>query len=141
MHPVPCRSHTYVLVMSKAHRLLVQNIRDPSNCLPFRGRPPSPLCPLRYPALFGILRNNILTAEARHSMAFCTLLARRLILLNWKHNLPPSYTRWVKEVLHNLKLERLRFSLKGSLRKFDKIWNPLLFIIGSLDITPEESDV
>lgn len=92
-------------------------------------------------ALFGIPNNNILTAEARHSMAFCTLLARRLILLNWKHNLPPSYTRWVKEVLHNLKLERLRFSLKGSLRKFDKIWNPLLLIIDSLDITPEESDI
>jgi len=49
-----------------------------------------------------------------------------------------SYDRWIKEVLHNLKLERLRFSLKGSLKRFDKTWNPLLSIIDSLDIMPEE---
>ena len=77
-------------------------------------------------ALFGIPYSNTLTVEAQHSLAFCTLFARRLILLTWKQALPPSYDRWIKEVLYNLKLERLRFSLRGSLRKFDKTWNPLL---------------
>lgn len=89
-------------------------------------------------ALFGISHGSTLTAEAQHSLAFCTLLARRLILLNWKQALPPSYDRWIKEVLHNLKLERLRFSLRGSLRRFDKTWNPLLSIIDSLNIIPVE---
>uniref|UniRef100_A0A8P4GNT1 Reverse transcriptase zinc-binding domain-containing protein n=1 Tax=Dicentrarchus labrax TaxID=13489 RepID=A0A8P4GNT1_DICLA len=92
-------------------------------------------------ALFGIPSNNTLSAKARHSMAFCTLLARRLILLNWKQAFPPSHDRWIKEVLYNLKLERLRFSLRGSLKSFDRIWNPLLSIIESLDIVPEESDI
>ena len=88
-------------------------------------------------ALFGISHGSTLTTEAQHSLAFCTLLARRLILLKWKQALSPSYDRWIKEVLHNLKPERLRFSLRGSLRRFDKTWNPLLSIIDSLDI-PEE---
>ncbi len=34
---------------------------------------------------------------SRHAAAFATLLARRLILLKWKHTLPPSYDRWIKE--------------------------------------------
>ena len=89
-------------------------------------------------ALFGIPYSNTLTVEAQHSLAFCTLFARRLILLTWKQALPPSYDRWIKEVLYNLKLERLRFSLRGSLRKFAKTWNPLLSIIDSLDIIPDE---
>ena len=100
------------------------------------GADPHPLT-----ALFGIPHTNAFSSEAQHCMAFCTLLARRLILLNWKHTLPPSHSRWVKEVLFNLKLERLRFSLKGSLRKFDKTWDPLLSIIDTLDIVPEETDI
>ena len=92
-------------------------------------------------AMFGIPHGNTLTAEAQHSMAFCTLHARCLILLNWKQDLPPSYDRWIREVLYNLKLERLRFSLRGSLRKFYKTWNPLLSTIDSLHITPDEWDI
>lgn len=97
--------------------------------------------PHPFTALFGIPHTNAFSSKAQHCMAFCTLLARRLILLNWKHTLPPSYSRWVKEVLFNLKLERLRFSLKGSLRNFEKTWNPLLSIIDTLDIVPEETDI
>ena len=77
----------------------------------------------------------------QHSVSWSTTLARRLILRNWKQALPPSYDRCIREVLYNLKLERLRFSLRGSFRKFDKIWNPLLSIIDSLDIIPDESDI
>ena len=77
-------------------------------------------------ALFGIPHNKELSAEVKHAISFCTLLARRLILLNWKNVLPPSYDRWIKEVLHDLKLERLRFSLRGFLKNFDKVWNPVL---------------
>lgn len=43
-------------------------------------------------------------------------------------------------MLQNVKLERLRFSLRGSLRKFSRTWNPSLTIIDSLDFTPDDVD-
>lgn len=100
------------------------------------GADPHPL-----PAIFGIIQTKSFSSKAQHCMAFCSLLARRLILLNWKHTAPPSYSRWVKEILFNLKLERLRFSLNGSLSKFNRTWDPLLSIIDTLDIEPEETQV
>lgn len=96
------------------------------------------LDPHRLSALFGVPSQKTPTPKARHSMAFCTLSARRLILLCWKQASPPSYNRWIKEVLQNLKPEKLRFSLRGSLRKFTCTWNPLLSIIDLLDIMPDD---
>lgn len=135
MQTVSCRPHSRVLVMPKSS-WIGSKIFDTLHMAYNFVANPHPLS-----ALFGIPHSDILTAEAQHSMAFCTLLARCLILLNWKQALPPSYDRWVKEVLYNLKLERLRFSLRCSLRKFDEIWNPLPSIIDSLDIIPDESDI
>lgn len=58
----------------------------------------------------------------------------RLILLDWKPTRPPSYNRWVKEVLHKLKLEKLRSSLNGSTKKFYDPWFPFLKFVDSPDI-------
>lgn len=57
---------------------------------------------------------------------FITLLARRLILLNWKQSHPPSHNGLIKDIMCHLKLEKLRFVLKGSTEKFYKIWQPFL---------------
>ena len=62
----------------------------------------------------------------RQALAFTSLLARRLILLNWRLFRPPTHNRWIKEVLDNLKLEKLRSSLKGSISTFLETWNPFL---------------
>ena len=59
-------------------------------------------------SLSAVFGNALLTGapkDLRH------LLARRMILLNWKLPNPPAHSRWVVEVLHNLKLEKLRFTL------------------------------
>lgn len=57
---------------------------------------------------------------------FITLLARRLILLNWKQTQPPTHTALVKDVMQHLKLEKLRFTLRGSIEKFHKTWQPFI---------------
>lgn len=57
---------------------------------------------------------------------FITLLARRLILLNWKQIHPPTYTAWLKDVMQHLRLEKLRFTLKGTTERFYKIWQPFI---------------
>lgn len=98
------------------------------------GSEPHPL-----PALFGILQSKPFSSEAQHCMAFCSLLARRLILLKWKCTEPPTFSRWIKEVLFALKLEKIRFSAKGSLSRFGRTWDPLLSIIDTAEVEPEEA--
>lgn len=47
------------------------------------------------------------------------LLARCLILSNWKSDRPPSFCRWICEVMHFLQIEQIRYTLRGSTVNFD----------------------
>ncbi len=60
------------------------------------------------------------------SLVFGMVLAKRMILMEWKSTLPPSFFKWLAEMVSALKLERLRFSRAGRLKMFDKIWGPFL---------------
>ena len=82
-------------------------------------------------AIFGSPSDIDLPAVVKRVLSFSTLLARRLILLDWKLPCPPSYNRWIRDVLYNLKLEKLRFSLNGSTKKFYNIWLPFLIFVDS----------
>lgn len=53
-------------------------------------------------------------------------------LLSWKHPLPLPHNRWVKALLLTINLEKLGFSLKGSLNAFKNAWRLLLIHIESL---------
>uniref|UniRef100_A0A669DKG7 Reverse transcriptase domain-containing protein n=1 Tax=Oreochromis niloticus TaxID=8128 RepID=A0A669DKG7_ORENI len=94
--------------------------------------PPNPLS-----AIFGIPPDLNLSGPLKQALAFTTLLARRLILLKWKLPHPPTHDHWVRDVLFNLKLEKLRFSLKGSIRKFNKIWKSFLLLVDTITLLPE----
>ena len=77
--------------------------------------------------MFGVVPSaSGLSKHDSQMMAFSTLLARRLILCNWKSSAPPSHSRWVREVLSVLKLERIRCTIQGSVKKFQDIWYPFL---------------
>ena len=90
----------------------------------FLGQPMSP-CPLI--GLFGVTPEHLgLTKAQSNSIAFLTLLARRLVLIKWKDCRPPTFTHWVKDALYFLKLEKIRHSLKGSANNYNKIWGPFL---------------
>ena len=88
-------------------------------------------------AIFGIPPDGNLSGSLKQALAFTTLLARRLILLKWKLSHPPSHDHWVREVLYNLKLEKLRFSLKGSISKFRKTWSPFLTLVDTIILLPD----
>lgn len=91
-------------------------------------------------ALFGVPLQPSTSRTMQQVIAFTTLLARRLILFKWKHVQPPSHSRWVKEVLLSVRLEKLRFSLKGSLNAFEKTWRPFLDHVDSLPDLPDCDD-
>ncbi len=88
-------------------------------------------------ALFGLPLDQNLPVTIKHVIAFATLLARCIILQKWKHTSPLTHDRWIKEILECIKLEKLRYSLKGSLATFCKTWILLLNYINSLTISPE----
>ena len=79
--------------------------------------------PNPWSALFGVVPSlPSLSTVKKDLLAFVTLLARRLILLHWKSADSPTHTRWIRDILHFLKLEKLRLSLQGLSDKFNRIW-------------------
>lgn len=82
---------------------------------------PNALC-----ALFGVFPSlPSLSTSKKDVLAFATLLARRLILTNWKSTVSPSHTHLIRDILYFLRLEKIRLLLSGSSNKFGKIWSPL----------------
>ncbi|KAF3833170.1 hypothetical protein F7725_026835 [Dissostichus mawsoni] len=58
-------------------------------------------------------------------------------LLKWIHSSPPTHNRWIHEILYCVRLERIRFSLSGSLTTFHNTWQPFLDHIDTLTIDEE----
>ena len=78
-------------------------------------------------ALFGVVPAEVAISGAQSdAIAFSSLLARRLILFNWKSAMPPTHRRWVGDVMAHLKLEKLKHSTRGSTQRFYKVWQPFL---------------
>ena len=91
---------------------------------------PNPIC-----ALFGCTPEiHGLKGKAGVVIAFTSLIARRLILLSWKKDTPPTSPRWIRDIMHFLTLEKIRSTLKGSLQKFERAWTPFLEYYKSLQI-------
>ncbi|KAI4827930.1 hypothetical protein KUCAC02_031287, partial [Chaenocephalus aceratus] len=78
-------------------------------------------------AVFGVAPEGVSLSNCQsHSLAFATLLARRLILLKWKDRTPPSHAHWVRDVMAHLQLEELRYCSQGCVNKYYKLWQPFL---------------
>ena len=91
-------------------------------------------------ALFGVAPPSPSLSKSKQDViAFATLLARRLIVLNWKSTTPPSHTRWIRDALYFLKLEKIRLSLTGCSSKFGKLWGPFFRLVERTDLplTPD----
>ena len=70
-------------------------------------------------AIFGIPEDyDRYTSKQLGVLAFTSLIVRRHLLLNWKSTKSPSSTQWLREVMSFLKLEKIRYSTRGNLTKF-----------------------
>lgn len=84
-------------------------------------------------AVFGVIGDHVkISTSQTYAIAFGSLLARRLILRQWKSANSPSFLCWVKEVLASLPLEKLRYSRGRSSSRFHKTWSPFLEFAESL---------
>ena len=93
--------------------------------------PPDPIT-----AIFGVRAEEVQTSTSQaYAIAFASLLARRLILRQWKSANPPSFLCWVKEVLAFLPLEKLRYSRGKSSNRFHNTWSPFLQFADNLSFS------
>lgn len=67
-------------------------------------------------AIFGIPPDDLnLPTRIQTVIAFASPLARRTILLKWKAVPPPSQAHWIKDMMQNIKLVKMRCTLNGSI--------------------------
>uniref|UniRef100_A0A3P8RWR8 Reverse transcriptase domain-containing protein n=1 Tax=Amphiprion percula TaxID=161767 RepID=A0A3P8RWR8_AMPPE len=75
-------------------------------------------------SIFGVPPPEItVPASQAKAIAFASLMARRLILLQWKSDKPPSFDSWIREMLSMLQLEKLRYSRANCLENFRVTWS------------------
>lgn len=89
-------------------------------------------CPLV--AIFGVSEDATLNLSRKQLdiIAFTSLLARRRILLSWKAPHPPARSRWLEDVMFFLKMEKIKFRLRGNVNKFSLMWQPFITYFNSL---------
>ena len=89
-------------------------------------------------AIFGVPGEGIsLQNKIKNVLAFSTLLARRRILLEWKSSHPPKASSWMKDLILFLKLEKIKYCIRGSTQKFHDTWAPLLSYFEKLEVLPQ----
>lgn len=83
-------------------------------------------------ALFGVAQTGFqIETKENNMLALCSLLARRLLLLEWKD---PTHSHWIREIMFRMKLD-IRCTIRGSNRKCYDIWQPFpLFVEDSIVI-------
>ena len=65
-------------------------------------------------------------ANLQRVIAFSSLLAKRAILFKWKDSKPPTHNQWIRDMMQNIKLEKIRCTLNGSMNTFHKTWDPFI---------------
>lgn len=92
-------------------------------------------CPLI--AIFGIPDPSLaLNPTQKDIIAFTSLLARRSLLLHWKSAKYPSVSRWLRDVMYFLKLEKIKYTLRGCTVKFFHKWQPFISYFTNLVVLP-----
>lgn len=92
-------------------------------------------CPLI--AIFGIPDASLaLNSIQKDIIAYTSLLARRSLLLHWKSAKYPSIFRWLKDTMFFLKLEKIKYTLRGCTDKFFHKWQPFISYFTNLEVLP-----
>ena len=71
--------------------------------------------------------------KLKNVVAFATLLARRRILLEWKSEHSPKASAWMSDLMLFLKLEKIKYTVRGSTQKFHITWDPLILYFERLE--------
>lgn len=88
-------------------------------------------------AIFGVQGGDfVMPGSRKNVITFANLIARQRILMEQKSVTPPKTSVWLSDLMMFLKLEKIKYFLKGSTKKFYKAWDPLLTYYDKLTTLP-----
>lgn len=59
------------------------------------------------------------------AIALGMVVAKKMILLNWKSDHAPTYESWIRELMNVIHLEKLRLTTENRNHRFNHIWKPI----------------
>lgn len=65
-------------------------------------------------------------------IAYSSLLARRLILIEWKDSQPPTFGQWIKSVMYHIHLGKIKCTLRGCVEIFYASWQPFIDFVSNM---------
>lgn len=91
-------------------------------------------------AVFGAFNSEyLMPVDKKNAFAFATLLARRRIVMEWKSPNPPKVSLWLSDLMLFLKLEKIKYFTRGTIKTFHKVWDPLIFYFEELNSLPSDN--
>ena len=98
------------------------------------------ITPNPYMSRFLVLWHPMTLICLAHCMTFTTLLALSFTIMKWKHVSPLKSLDWIKEAVNCIKLEKIRYFTKSSIKLFYTIWKPFLDHIKSSTLVPDAEE-
>lgn len=90
------------------------------------------IAPDRDMVLFGCsMETQSFPQQLRSALVLGTVVAKRLILAEWKTSSAPRFNTWLNEIVNIISLEKLRFINTGTQKKWEETWTPLLKYLNS----------
>uniref|UniRef100_A0A3B3E0S0 Reverse transcriptase domain-containing protein n=1 Tax=Oryzias melastigma TaxID=30732 RepID=A0A3B3E0S0_ORYME len=87
----------------------------------------TPLRPEAELAIFGCSQTiKNIPATMQRPLELGMIVAKRLILQEWKSPVAPSFQQWITDMLSIIQMEKLRYSRNCSLTTFPDTWGPFL---------------
>lgn len=125
---------THILVLILTDKLLEFHLWNVVTCQSYSTSTITPCC-----YFWNCRRPHSHIIQTQILLIFTTLLSFHRILLSWKSSVPPSLAVWFKCIIFFLKLENIKFTLRGSLKLVDyrqlhlsssfMIWFPYCFMM------------
>ncbi len=78
-------------------------------------------------AIFGFSQHTSSLPKAlQQALTLGMIVAKRLILKNWKSSSPSSFRLWTMDMFSVIQMERLRFLRSNAIEKFSAVWGSFL---------------
>lgn len=72
--------------------------------------------------------------STRTAVTRTLLLARKMIMLHWISEDPPTVKEWISAVGNMIRMEKMVYQHRGCSRKFEKFWGPWLDVPGLVPV-------
>ena len=84
-------------------------------------------------AIFGVSEKpGLVEGRKADVVAFASLIARRRILLEWRSASPPGVATWLSDLQDFLRLEKIKYEIRGSIGEFEKRWGMFVTLFEEL---------